>query len=371
MVKKVLIATNPLNHHGGVVNYYRIFLKRFSSDEVELLHHVFGSRMEHYYSPWKKRLLYPLYYCLDWLRFFWRLMADRQIRIVQVSPSLIPVPLIRDAFIVLGARLLNRRTIVFFRGWKEDVVRNLRSKPFARWLFRVVYRRADVTLVLASRFKEDLVALGWTPSAVQVTTTMYEAEAVLPAMTRAGKRPRFLFLGRISQFKGTGELIEAAKIVAERGHDFEFAMVGSGNREGVVEKYAQRIAEYGLADRFTFPGRLTGREKYQAFADGDIFVFPSWTEGCPTSVLEALGAGLFVISTDVGALRDIVRERDNGRVVQRKDSGDLADKLVWACENIEEIRKRREQIQSDARDRYEVSVIMSQFNKVYARLIVS
>ncbi len=368
-LKRVLIITNPLNHEGGVVNYYRILMSRFRSEKVELVHHTFGSRMELFYSPWKKRVLYPIFYFFDYLRLIWRLSTDWRIRIIQISPSLIPVPLLRDAFILIGAKLFHRHVIVFYRGWKEDIVHSLKKKFLFRLLFRFIYGRADVTIVLASRFKEDLVEMDWPPCAIQVTTTMYKADETLSAIDRTGKRPRFLFLGRISELKGIGELIDASKLLDKKGFNFECVMVGHGDREGVVDTYASRVREYGLESRFRFTGRLTGRDKFKAYADSDIYVFPSWTEGCPTSVLEALGSGLFVISTEVGALKDIIRENENGRFVRCKDPKRLAEIMAWTCENIDDIRKRRAAIQQEAAARYEAGIVVKQFEKLYERLI--
>lgn len=367
--QRILVTTNPLNHEGGVVNYYRTFFKRWDSATVALVHLPFGSRMEHFYSPFKRRLLYPVYYSVDLLRLAWLLITDWRIRVVQVSPSLIPVPLARDAVIVLLAKVLGRSVILFYRGWKEDVVRRLKTGGVIGRLFRLVYRNADLTLVLASHFKEDLVEMGWEPSSIELTSTMYEADLVLPAADRSGQRPRFLFLGRISELKGVGELVDAARLLAERGVDFECVLVGHGDRAGVVEAFQARVVEEGIADRVRFAGRLTGRDKYRAYAESDVYVFPSWTEGCPTSVLEALGSGLFVISTDVGALRDIIREGENGRIVRVKDHEHLAELMAWAAENIEEIRSRRARVQRDAEAAYEARVVVRQFAHIYDRLL--
>lgn len=210
--------------------------------------------------------------------------------------------------------------------------------------------------------------MGWDPSAIEVTSTMYEADQVLPAADRSGQRPRFLFLGRISELKGVGELLDAARLLAERGVDCECVMVGYGDRPGTLERYQASVKEYGLEDRVCFAGRLSGREKYRALAESDVYVFPSWTEGCPTSVLEALGSGLFVISTDVGALRDIIHEGENGRIVRVKDHEHLAELMAWAAENIEGIRSRRARIQRDAESRFEAAVVCGQFERIYGAL---
>lgn len=367
-MNKVLIITNPLNHEGGVVNYYRLFLKYFYAEDIELIHLAVGSRMEYFYSPIKKRALYPLYLSADILRLVWLLFTDQQIRVVQVNPSLIPVPLIRDACIILVAKVLHRSVIVFFRGWRDNVANIFKRRPLERAVFRLVYGRADQTLVLASRFRDDLLEMGWKSERVRVTTTMYKSGEVLPFSDRGGQTPRFVFLGRVSQLKGVDELIEAAKLLADRNIDFDCVIVGHGERERVLDDYQNRISAKGLEGSVRLTGRLTGNDKYRTYAEGDVYVFPSWTEGCPNSVIEALGAGLFVISTDVGALRDIIREGDNGRFVRCQDPEHLAAIMEWACEHIEDLRCRRRPIQQEAKTRFEVDVVCKQFRDIYQNL---
>lgn len=362
---KVLIASNPLDHEGGVVNYYRLFFEHFDDDSVELVHHEFGSRARYYYSPLLKRLIYPFCYVNDFVRFACRLLADRRIRVIQVSPSLIPVPLLRDGLIVLFSRLLGRRVIVFYRGWKDSVARTLRSHRVLRFLFRSVYGKADVNLVLAKRFRNELADLGFPLRSIKVTTTMYDSAAVLPSVDSAGQHTRFLFLGRISELKGIEELIQAAKILKQGAYDFEVTVVGHGTHKRSIEEYAQKARNLGLEDALVFTGRLAGHQKWQAFADSDVFVLPSRTEGCPTSVLEALGSGLFVICTAVGALPEIIREGENGRLVHSKNAIELAKEMAWASDHIVQLRARREEIRNDAFNRFDVRVIIKQFEALY------
>ncbi len=123
-MKKVLVTTNPLNHEGGVVNYYRTFFKRWDKRDsccpgAPAIWLSDGALL----FAFKRPLLYPVYYSVDLLRLAWLLITDWRIRVVQVSPSLIPVPLLGDAVIVLLAKVLGRSVIVFYRGWKKDVVR--------------------------------------------------------------------------------------------------------------------------------------------------------------------------------------------------------------------------------------------------------
>lgn len=366
---KVLITSNPLNHEGGIANYYRLFFEHFHSDDIVLEHMSFGSRMEHFYSFRKKVLLYPFYYLYDLLRFVWRLLVDRNIKVVQVSPSLIPVPLLRDALIVLIAKMFRRRVIVFYRGWKPKVLDSLSRTEAFKFLFNLVYSLADKNFVLASQFKEDLINLGFSNKSIIVTTTMYEPSKTFPKEMRLGKKPRILFLGRVSELKGVGELIKAGKILADSGHDFECCIVGHGDRKGIIESFQRQIKDRKLTEKIKFLGRLVDEEKFKIYANSDLFVLPSWTEGCPNSVLEALGSGLFVVSTDVGALKDVISSGENGNFVDVKDYESLAEQLIWVCRNIDQVRGRSSSIKKNAESLYSTDVIIRTFEGEYRKLI--
>ena len=179
---KVLILTNPLNHEGGVVNYYNLVFKHFESDVISLKHGSIGSRAYLFYYPILKRLLYPLYYLFDVIMYVLRLIFDRKIKIVQVSPSLIPVPLIRDGLLVVLAKLLGKKVVVFYRGWKLPTYNTLHKKPRLRSLFNWVFQKNTLQVVLASSFKNDLLQLNPNElSHVIVTTTAIDrTEIVAP-----------------------------------------------------------------------------------------------------------------------------------------------------------------------------------------------
>ena len=146
---KIIITGNPRNHEGGVTNYYNLMIPEFEKEGISIVRLTFGSRMEHFYLPhWLKVFLYPFFYCMDFLVLLGTLLRDREIQVVQVSPSLIPVPLLRDAPVVLLARLFRKQIVVFFHGWKEYYYEKIRRHPLRRFLFCAIYGRSALTLVL-------------------------------------------------------------------------------------------------------------------------------------------------------------------------------------------------------------------------------
>lgn len=368
MKKKILICSNPLNHEGGIVNYYQIFFQKFKSDRFELTHHDFGSRMQDFYKPAKKRLLYPVVFLLDFIKFLFRLTLDRNIRIVVLNPSFIPVPLIRDGCILVAAKCLRRHVIVFYRGWKQYAVDFLMEHDGIRALYKFVYSHSDHSIFLAQRFLDDYLRIGMPGDRASVTTTMIDETQVLIAHQNDNELTEFLYLGRISKLKGFGDIIEAAERMKNDTDRFRISVVGHGDSPGILENYQQTIDQKGLSQFFRFLGRKTGQDKYQIYHESDVYIFPSWEEGCPTSVLEALASGLFVLATDVGALREIIQPDVNGWFVETQNPCDLAQKMIAACREIPVLRNKKDNIQKQALNTFSSVRVIDRFERLYEEI---
>ncbi|MDY7009294.1 MAG: glycosyltransferase [Planctomycetota bacterium] len=372
-MNKILITSNEFGHHGGIVNYFRILFRRFRNESIELVHHTVGSRMKDFHRPVKRAIIYPWRYFRDISRLIWRLATDQQIKIVHVNPSLIPLALIREAVIIVIAKLFRRRVIVFIQGWKEPYMTKLKTNRLAMCAFKLTYAPADVILVLAQRFSDSLQEIGIPKDKIHITKTMFEGELIEIKQRRkhSGDVVRFLYLSRISELKGIYELIEAVNILKEHRSRFLVTVAGHGVNVDTVSSIKADIGRLGISDCFEFKGHLEGVEKFKAYSSADVYVFPSWHEGCPTSVLEALASGLFVISTDVGALREIIRDGVNGRIIKAKDASDLAGKMDWAIRNIGRVRKLGDRNRTYAFENYESLKIIRQIEDIYKDVLAS
>ena len=178
---------------------------------------------------------------------------------------------------------------------------------------------------------------------------------------------KFIFLGRVSKLKGIDELIDAFEIVIKSRNDFECQIIGHGDKHNVEEYFTKKVNDKKLSEKIKFLGRKEGSEKFSLLKNADIYVFPSYMEGCPTSVIEALASGLFIISTDVGALDDIIHDR-NGIKIKPKNVNELSKAIIKSMDNIKKIRSIKNQISIEAGSKYEIKKIANQFNKVYLKL---
>jgi teichuronic acid biosynthesis glycosyltransferase TuaC len=149
------------------------------------------------------------------------------------------------------------------------------------------------------------------------------------------------YVGRMDVRKGLRELIEAAASLHERRPRLRCYLVGDGSDEGTLREL---IAQKGASDyvRLMPPCRTDGVAQWMAAAD--LVTLPSYKEGCPNVVLEALAAGRPVVATNVGGIPELMDD-SSGRLVPAMDSSALAGALdqVLAMEwSGDEIAKRHQ-----------------------------
>jgi len=148
----------------------------------------------------------------------------------------------------------------------------------------------------------------------------------LPAQRLRSDRTgcRIVYLGALGQRKGTADLLTALASPALTSLDWQADIAGNGD----VAMYQTLATTLGLAHRVTLPGWVSAETAQSLLAAGDILVLPSYAEGLPVAVLEAMAAGLAVITTPVGAIPDLVLDGETGFLVNAGDIDALTDRLV-------------------------------------------
>ena len=135
---------------------------------------------------------------------------------------------------------------------------------------------------------------------------------------------KVLFLGIIGHRKGVYDLLPAfAEALAARPG---MKLLVGGN--GEVEQARMRAAELGLGDSVEFLGWVGGERKNELLAAADVFVLPSYNEGLPISLLEAMSWGVPVVSTTVGGIPELIRDGTDGFLIEAGDVPALTRSLV-------------------------------------------
>lgn len=366
---KVLIVTKDQNSKGGVGNYFRLFYEKFFDSDVMLEHFDIGSRSMHYHRRLNRNVAYTYDLIKDLCKLILTLLQDKEIEIVHVNPSFIPVPLLRDGLVIIIAKLLRRKVLVFFHGWLDSFMVELKSSFLKKLLFVHVYKYADHILVLAGAFAEELVELGFNKTIISVTRTMFDGNLIQHKSAKTMGGLKFMFLSRISIEKGVFDIVTALSHLKKNGLEIHVDFFGHGANSTIINELKDFARDMDVIHQCHFCGYIDGADKYQSYSNHDVFLFPTFhPEGCPTVVLEALASGCFVINTNVAALKEIIVDKVHGRIVNAKDSLDLSEKIKWAVENEALVRDIGKSNKIYASENFEADVLINQMRTIYKTL---
>lgn len=189
-----------------------------------------------------------------------------------------------------------------------------------------VWDNASV-IVANSQGLRELAQKSLSRGTVRMVPNGVDLETYAPAaLPRSDGVFRILFVGRLVEQKGARYILEVLPdVMAQTGAGVEVALVGSGPEEPALRQQARRM---GLADQVHFRGWVTRKDMPEQYRSADIFVFPSFEEGMPNVVLEAMASGLPVVATDIYGNRELVVDGDNGVLVSPGDAEALCRALV-------------------------------------------
>lgn len=133
-----------------------------------------------------------------------------------------------------------------------------------------------------------------------------------------------LFLAWVDKNKGIFELIEACRLLNEEKINFKLTIAGNGIS---FEEVRRKIEDYNLRENINLFGWALGIDKIMLLQKSNIFVLPSYYEGYPNSLLEAMASSKACIATNVGSITDIINDGVNGFIINPKNHIELYEKL--------------------------------------------
>jgi glycosyltransferase involved in cell wall biosynthesis len=143
--------------------------------------------------------------------------------------------------------------------------------------------------------------------------------------SRADLPLRLVYIGRLAREKGLYESLQAVRLALHLGVDTRLVIAGDGPE---AERLEQCATALGIRSRVTFKGPVFGEAKVQLLATADVALLPSYSEGLPYALLEAMAAGVPVLATPVGAIPDVVSEGLHGCLVPPRDPAAIAEALA-------------------------------------------
>ena len=167
--------------------------------------------------------------------------------------------------------------------------------------------------------------------------------------------------------KGVMELLEAIPLVTKKHEKVLFIFVGGGKEEDSMVRFCQKQK---IENYVRFTGHLSSDNVISLLLSSDIFAFPTYySEGLPLVILEAMAAGLSVISTPVRAIPEVIENEKNGFLIKPRDHIALAEKITLLIEN-EDLRKRigHRNIEKIG-EKYDLKIVAKIFEQSYQEIL--
>lgn len=248
-------------------------------------------------------------------------------QLVYVTPNSHGGAFYKDLVVVQLIKLMGYRVIVHYHN-KGVATRQ------GRWLddklYRLFFKNLKVIL-LAEALYGDVEKYVKREDVFVCPNGIPESLNGEPTAERNNVIPQLLFLSNLLVDKGVLVLLDALKILKEKGYSFVCHFVGGETAEIDAARFAEEVKTRGLDQMALFLGKRYGEEKNEEYDNADIFVFPTYyyNECFPLVLLEAMEHAVPCISTREGGVSAIIDDGVNGFMVEKREANALADRIEF------------------------------------------
>ena len=234
----------------------------------------------------------------------------------------------------LSKMLLRKPYVIFAHG--SDIYHHW---AFHKFSSRLVFRRASAVIALTEHMKREMQKIyNREILVIPNGVSLKSFESITTPEILRGKlgldktAEILLFVGRLHTVKGLKYLIEAMKIISHKHAKVNLVLVGGGNERQYLHEMVKKLR---LSKCVLFVGQVPNSKISEYMFASDIFVLPSLSEGLPVTILEALAAGLPIVTTNVRGLPEIVKNGENGFTVDPQNPTQLAERIMFLLSNNE------------------------------------
>jgi glycosyltransferase involved in cell wall biosynthesis len=347
---KVLV-TGPSQYggQGGQVAHINNIEKSFINDKYDIKFFTSSSALEGRESSIKK-----LYFLVVRFIYFPFCLFNKQV--LHINTSLDDKAIIRDLGLMLWAVILCKPFILQIHGGLLATT-NIFKIVFLLRIWCWFLRRSQSVWVLTDRQADELGLIGVKNVTKMVNfIEMPEAPSSFPAPFT------FLFMGRIVRNKGVFEIIDAVQTLKGSGQEYQVVICGEGSD---LQELKQQIERSGVSEVVSCVGVVTGLEKHRAFQGASALLLPSYAEGLPYSVLEAMSYGVPAICTEVGALPDIISNEVEGLLIKPRSSKMLCSAMNIMLNDPILTKQMGERSRDKMQKRFSLKVLNKRFKKAW------
>lgn len=234
-------------------------------------------------------------------------------------------------------------------------------------LIKFIYNKCSKLIALSPEWEECLKLIVPQDRIIVIEnySTLYEEETILRQERQSNNT--VLFLGELGKRKGCYDIPSVLEKVVRKVPNVLFVLGGSGNPNDELA-IKSLFSDKMLDSHVCFPGWVRGQEKEKMLRDADIFFLPSYNEGMPMSILDAMGYGLPVVSTNVGGIPKIVKNGINGYCCEPGDVESFSKAISSMLLDCELLKLCGSESFNIVRENYSLENHLQNLEKLYNNL---
>lgn len=311
---KVLMLGEGLARRGGIVSVQQLILEQ-TDPSVEIEH--IATLVDG--SP------------LDKIRAFLKALLNLSRELLFGSVDLVHIHVsergsaFRQAITTLISKLFGKPVVMHTHGSEfHEFYSHLPA--FVKVALSWVYRKCDRFIVLSESWKEFYIdALELRQERVTVLPNAVKIPDQIPQREPTeSSQILFVFFGRIGHRKGAFDLVKALSLLPREYHS-QVRLVMAG--DGELERLEELVQDFELQDVVSIMSWISPAQREALSREASVFILPSYNEGLPMALLEAMSWGLAVITTPVGGIPSVIQHKRNGLLVDPGDVYQIADSI--------------------------------------------
>ena len=349
---KIVITAPSLDEHRNVSGISTVVRQIIAHSSFQYSHFTAGREDGEQGGAFRllKQAMLPI-------RFFARVLKEGA-DVVHINTALTERSIWRDSFLARAARLAGRPVVLAIHGGK--FLTNDFEDPRLEKVTENMFRGAK-TIIVLSELERRASERRWSGLNIKVLANAVPSPDQ-PEVVRNNPKPVLIFFGRLHESKGLDEIVKSCRALRDRGFDFEFNCFGDGPMRDVFVSQMWEV----LGDRFYYGGVVTSHEKWERFAEADVFLLPSiYGEGLPMAILEAMAAGCVVVASEMASVASVIDDGRNGYLVEPGNTEEFIGRLKLVLEGRSEWKPVQEAAIKTVREKFAISGYIEKLEGIY------
>jgi glycosyltransferase involved in cell wall biosynthesis len=269
---------------------------------------------------------------------------------------------LRKTFFFIPALILNKKIIIHFHSFSPEITYLGKFRKIYKFLFS----RCDALIVLSSSCEKNIVeALHIDKSKINI---LYNPCPLIEPRTDVKNNSKYiLFIGTLTKRKGYHDLINAFQKISPIYPEWKLILAGNGE----IKEANELAKKLNISQSVSCLDWITDIEKDEVFRNASIFCLPSYFEGLPMAIMDALAYGLPVVTTPVGGIPDIFSHMKNAIFIEPGNVNDISEALLMLIKS----EKLADQLKSESRllkeNLFDLNKIIQKLNLIYSQCIKS